>query len=404
MLTGDLLRVRRVGDELVPRFLNRRQRAELAPVAAQLVAGLARSMGSTRAALERTLAAVEHRPSDAKIVAGLRKLLLDRCELAAPVGIDPERVREVVFAEAANERRGLGPTDRFVRKTALRRAGEQLGLTDDEVEQRLFADLEEAERLVSWRPIGGDQLLARYDVALAQAVLLYALRVTVELDDELPARARGLFRAARFHGLLHRITTREPAGYRIELDGPLSLFGPVQRYGLRLALFLPAVLRCERWRLTAELRWRRAPPSLWLRLSPDHGLVATARTGHGSAVAPELGELVTSFRALESAWSVEPSDRIFAEPGEPVCIPDLVFTHRSTGETVYLEAFGFWSRAAVWQRVETLRKGFPVRVLLVVGKQLRVSEELLDEGEAGELYVYRTKPSARAILERLERR
>jgi len=91
-------------------------------------------------------------------------------------------------------------------------------------------------------------------------------------------------------------------------------------------------------------------------------------------------------------------------PGEVVCVPDLVFVNKNTGEEVFLEAFGFWSRDAVWKRVEAVRKGFPARILLAIGKQLRVSEEVLDEDAAGELYVYRATMSPRAILERLRRK
>jgi predicted nuclease of restriction endonuclease-like RecB superfamily len=94
---------------------------------------------------------------------------------------------------------------------------------------------------------------------------------------------------------------------------------------------------------------------------------------------------------------------IVALPGELVCVPDLVFDHRDTGERVYLEAFGFWSRQAVWQRVETIRRGgFPGRIILSVSKQLRVSQEVLDEEDAGELYVYRTTMRPQAILARLD--
>ena len=54
-------------------------------------------------------------------------------------------------------------------------------------------------------------------------------------------------------------------------------------------------------------------------------------------------------------------------------------------------------------RVELVREGFPARLILAVGKHLRVSEEVLDEDDAGELYVYKATMSPRAILERLER-
>ena len=93
---------------------------------------------------------------------------------------------------------------------------------------------------------------------------------------------------------------------------------------------------------------------------------------------------------------------IIALPGEAVCVPDLSFTNDDTGEEVFLEAFGFWSRGAVWQRIETLARGFPSRIILAIGKHLRVSEELLDEDDAGQLYVYKQTMRPKAILERLD--
>ena len=96
--------------------------------------------------------------------------------------------------------------------------------------------------------------------------------------------------------------------------------------------------------------------------------------------------------------------RLFALPGEAVCVPDLVFTNDATGEEVFLEAFGFWSRQAVWQRLETIERGFPSPIILAVGKQLRVSEAALEDRTSADLYVYRTTMRPKAILERLERR
>ena len=41
---------------------------------------------------------------------------------------------------------------------------------------------------------------------------------------------------------------------------------------------------------------------------------------------------------------------------------------------------------------------------LAVSKQLRVSEEVLGDDDAGEIYVYRATMSPRAVLDRLRRR
>jgi len=404
VLTGEQLRVRRRGDEILPRYLSAKQRSVLLPIAEDLVRAVEQSVGARRTELVSSLDDVPCRPTDRPVVAGLRKLLVDRCEFAVDDGPDPAELRAQVFSLAAAKRQSLGPRDDFPRQAILELAAEQLGVPPADVEPRLFADLRDNERLVAFRAIEPVALLHRYDVALAQAVLLRARRVVLSLDGEEPVRLRQLFRAARFHGLLHRLERISPSAYRVELDGPLSLFSQSKRYGLKLAMFLPAVLRCRNWQLEADLLWGKARQPAVFRLGADRGLSvgASPRPGRQSSLPPDVEELRQRFEALQSVWAVRHNDEIIALPDEAVCIPDLVFDNAETGELAYLEVFGFWSRQAVWQRVESIGRGFPARIILAIGKHLRVSEEVLGDEDAGEIYVYRTKMSAKAILERLE--
>jgi predicted nuclease of restriction endonuclease-like RecB superfamily len=386
---------------LEPRFLDAASRRRLVPVAAELAALLAGQVGKRREDVEAVLEQVAYRPRDRLVVDGLRKLLLDRCQFEVDERAVPADIRAQVFLRAAGARRELGPTQTFDREAVLRDAAASLGLEPRDVSELLFADLRSQERLTGVNYLAPQALLERYDVALAQSVLLRATRVQVALEGESPGRLRQLFRAARFHGLLHRVRRIDEGQYLIELDGPFSLFSAVSKYGLKLALFLPAVLRCERWRLRAQLLWGKRREPLSFELGPEQRLCTEERPPTG--VAPELAEFVARFVALGSDWSVAQNERIFALPGEIVCIPDLVFTNAKTGEEVFLEAFGFWSKTAVWQRVETLRNGFPCRIILAVGKHLRVSEEVLDDSLEGEIYVYKNSMRPRAVLERLER-
>jgi predicted nuclease of restriction endonuclease-like RecB superfamily len=82
-------------------------------------------------------------------------------------------------------------------------------------------------------------------------------------------------------------------------------------------------------------------------------------------------------------------------------VPDVQFVHQETGQTVYLEVLGFWSRDAVWKRIELARKGLAA-VVFAVSKQLRVSEEALDQGLPAALYVYARVMNAHAVLHRVE--
>ena len=63
---------------------------------------------------------------------------------------------------------------------------------------------------------------------------------------------------------------------------------------------------------------------------------------------------------------------------------------------------GYWSRAAVWQRVELVQAGLSERILFAVSSRLRVSEEVLGTELPSALYVYKGTMSARAIAGRLD--
>ena len=126
------------------------------------------------------------------------------------------------------------------------------------IDQGLFADLKSQQRCVRFDDCTLDQLLNRYNVALAQAILLRSTGVTVQVYGETPARYRQLFRAIKFHRLICDIRPSGPEAYALRLDGPLSLFSATQKYGLQLGLFLPALLQCKRFELTATVRWGRS--------------------------------------------------------------------------------------------------------------------------------------------------
>ena len=117
---------------------------------------------------------------------------------------------------------------------------------------------------------------------------------------------------------------------------------------------------------------------------------------------PEEGQtLLTNLAKQKTKWTAKAADKIVDLPGVGLCVPDLEFVHES-GERVLLEVLGYWSRDAVWKRVELVEAALPERWLFAVSKRLRVSEEVLDGEEHGALYVYKGVMSARAILKQLD--
>lgn len=119
---------------------------------------------------------------------------------------------------------------------------------------------------------------------------------------------------------------------------------------------------------------------------------------------PELEQLRVAFEALKSAWQVSACEELLVARDGGALIPDLVFTQPKKKKLkIYLELFGFWSRAAIFNRIAQLQLGGLPPLILVAGKNLRVSEELVDENtDLASLYMFKSTISAKEVLRRLE--
>src|SRR6202030_4084313 len=113
-----------------------------------------------------------------------------------------------------------------------------LNIKPEAVSTSLFADLRDENRMLSFDDMQAQWLIDRYNVGLAQAVLLRSVLVKVEVRNERPARYRQLFRRLKFHRLLYRVEGNMRDGYVFQIYGPLSLFSATTQYGLQVALFV----------------------------------------------------------------------------------------------------------------------------------------------------------------------
>jgi predicted nuclease of restriction endonuclease-like RecB superfamily len=408
LLTADLVHARRRGGQLRVVHLDGTRRVRAGELAAAYLA-IARSLvGRSRDEFEEACGAVEVEAQERRLADGIRKLVEDRCEFAGPtehrlaqsdaeLSIDPAALRREVFLKASAARQG----GIFDRHEIVGEIARQVDLTAEALEAGLYADLRGAHRLRTVAPIAPERLVAEYDLAQLQAVLLRAVRVTVDVQCATPGAYRALFRKLKFLRLLYRIQEAQ-GGYRIEIDGPFSLFEAVTRYGLQLALALPALSECDAFTLAAEVRWGPDRSPLGFRLEGGRAAGEPGAPAEGR-LPDEVAALVEGVRGVDTPWKVAPAGAILDFPGVGLCIPDLVFEHEATGECVYLEVMGFWSREAVWRRVELVEAGLGDKVLFAVSERLRVSEQALDGDLPGALYVYKRVMSARAVLERVER-
>lgn len=400
MLTADLVDARKKDGELVLRKLDEEGREEGLALGAALLEVAHDLVGSRREELDEAWNA---RTSDGatkrfKLAAGLRKLVSDACSFEAETTLDPVELRRTVFTHASESRRTLAEGENFDRTAVLDEAARVLGTTADVVERAMFADLRGEHRLRAPPTLSAESIVEAWELGQAQAVLLTAVRITCTISSASPGLLRAFFAKLKFHQLLFS-SERIADGWRIVIDGPYSMFDSVTKYGLRLACVLPALRALERWSLVADIKWGKSREKLVFNLS-NESIAAPAESPSADRlhVSDEVRELAEGIEALDTGWRARPATVLLDVPGQGICIPDLELSHASHGRPVYVEVLGYWSRDAVFRRVELAERGLRDRVIFAVSSRLRVSEKVLDKSLASALYVYKGKMSPRAIV------
>jgi hypothetical protein len=394
VLTADLVRASVRGGLIEPRYIDPGKPETLA-LAEALLATFRAHVRRPRGELERELKEILGTGTAFLLHRGLAKLLLDRSEFATAAAVEPEALRAAAFAAAAARHRSA-PLAPFDRASVLAEAAASLGIAPEDCERSLYADLREEEILETFKECTAEWILHRYNLALAQAVLFRASALEVEVPPQSAALYRQLFRQVKFCQLLYRVEGAAASGYRLRLDGPLSLFKLSQRYGVQMANFLPSLLHLEGWKLEASVVWGPERKERTFRLTPATGL-RPPRHAPGQWQPEEMRWLLEEFPKLESGWEISADAEIADLGGRGVLVPDYVFRHRSTGRVVLLEVFGFWRRGALESRLALLREHGPRNLILAISRELHAGEEDL-AGLPAEVYVFRSAPVAREVL------
>ncbi len=317
MLTPALTRARRRGKELQLPPLEGKKRIGAVALARAVLEVARANLGESQKTVRELLAAIVHEPSEKKLLDGLAKLVLDASESEGAGEIDSRAARRSLFEAACARRKELAPGVFLDRASVMEDVARELELTSEALDQALYADLPSEEKLAKVPDFDALSLVDHYERSERQAVLLRAVRIVADVTESSPHAYRALFGKLKFRRLLCRIE-RRGAGYRIEIDGPYSLFESVTKYGLALALVLPELEACERLDLSAELRWGARREALTYRYQKS-------QKSSGAAVPPlsdDVNLLLEAFRQMDTPWRAEPSSEILDLPGAGVCVPE----------------------------------------------------------------------------------
>ncbi|MFB6263688.1 MAG: DUF790 family protein [Bradymonadaceae bacterium] len=390
MLTSDLLRTRIRSGRVEPEYLDARDPDRL-DRADTLIGIFDEHVGESRREVDDAVDGVVGYGTDYKIWRGLAKLLYDRSEFEIRAPAEPRELRRSVFERAASTEGDLGGD---WRTRVLEDVAEEFDLRPEEIESGLYADLEDRRVLASFDALGPDQLLHRYNMALAQAVLYSATHLEIRVEDCDPNRLRYVFGALKFNRLMHRVR-RVDGGYQLTVDGPASLFERTRKYGIHMARFLPALATAPGWELQADLDGEGE--SRRFEVSSEDGLVSHYDPD-GQWKADEEAYFEEQFADWDTDWRLERRASLLDLGENEVLVADYALTGPD-GRLAFLEIVGFWRISYLERRIELLERRDDLPLVLAVSDRLNTGRRELEESPA-EVFFFKSVILVDEVLER----
>lgn len=369
MLTADLALSWQRGQRIGPRYIDAGDPQHLQE-AADLIAVFNEHQGHRRAELEQTLQEYVGVGTDYKILRGLIKLLMDRCVFETNCTADPAEIRQSLFLKARLHHPVIESSG--LRQQVINEVAVQLGLTPDVVLEGLYADLPENQKLSGFEGLNAQELLDRYNVAQAQALLYRCVEMRLWVEPQEASGYRELFNAIKAYRLIHSIKGNASEGYEVRLNGPVSMFHRSQKYGVQMAVFLPALLLCKGWRMRAEIA-SKTRGSAFFELTSEQNQLRSHYLNEMAYENPVIEKLVTNWSRLDSTWMLQSSSEVI-DLGESAFIPDFVI-REPEGQQVYLEILGFWTPRYLKERLKEFERGRVNNFILAAWDELRGSRE-----------------------------
>jgi predicted nuclease of restriction endonuclease-like RecB superfamily len=397
MLTSDLAINWRRGDKIVPRLIKTDDAGYLRD-AEVLIEIFEEFRGKTRGKLESELEEYVGTGTDYRILRGLIKLLTDRCEFETASVAAPEDIRRKVFLEA----RKFQPVtpDSETKSKVLESIAAEFETDSNTIYGQLYADLSFQQKLISFETIAPPDLLDRYNLAQAQALLYKCVEMKIRVAPSDAGVYRQILSSIKRFGLIHSVVGNITNGYEIRLTGAASLFHRSQKYGVRMAVFLPALLLCRDWKMAAEVAQKQGG-NVFYELTSEQTELKSCYYDEPEYENPDLEKLTKNWeKSSADGWQLNENRKVI-DLGKTAFAPDLVLIS-PRGEEIYLDVLGFWTPKSLQKRLEEFAAANYTKFILAASQELRGSR---DEPlwESPNVLFYKTKIEPRLLVETAER-
>ncbi len=369
MLTSDLAVNWRRGDKIFPRLI-KTENANFQRDAEILIEIFDEFLGKMRGELDFELEEYIGTGTDYRILRGFIKLLTDRCKFATSSAAEPIEIRQKVFLEARKFQPIL--PDSQSKSEVLKAIAEEFGTDADTIFSNLYADLSAQQKLISFDSTTPTDLLDRYNLAQAQALLYKCVEMKIRAAPSDAANYRAIFGWIKHFGLIHSVIGNATNGYEITLTGAASLFHRSQKYGIRMSVFLPALLLCKNWKMSAEIANKEAGNSFY-ELTSEQTELVSCYFDEPEYANPIFERLKKDWEKSLVNWKLEENKEVL-DLGKTAFIPDFVLISPDN-EKVYLDVLGFWTPKSLQKRLEEFRGANFKNYILAAWAELRGSRE-----------------------------
>lgn len=388
MLTSDLLRYT-ISDEFIkPRYLTRKHANFYLKIASDLLAIYKNHIGKKRAELDEALVHFEGNWSGYKIVRGLSKIIEGMVEWAPEQAVDYAAMRRQLFEAVENFRPIVRHADLMYKNTRAV-VLQQISNKKGPLPRTLYGDLPDNNRLKKFtHSLTAEELIRRYNLALAQGLLYRCIRMRVWLWDSY----KTVFHYLKLAGLIHFIRKQGDHFY-LHLDGPLSLFRRTQKYGINFARFLPGLMLAEHWKLSADIQTEKGLRQFVL--DQNCGLHSHYQKDDPFDSTVEQA-LYKGFQKRKTLWDIRREAEII-DLGNTVLIPDFTFIHPD-GVSVLLEIVGFWTPDYLNKKLNKIDRAKRTDLIIAVNDKLNCTKEQF----FGPIIFYKTRVKTSDVLNALE--
>lgn len=375
MLKTDLLMYRFDGETIIPKKLPLNKNNLF--LACEQIDCFQTCVGKTQAYLDNKLKELEGDSPDYRLKRGLAHLLKNHFstfEIVSP--LVPAKLREKVFSHSAESLPIPENKESVLSAIALNLSKKlEKEVLPHEIEQGLYADLQENRILTQFDSPQPETLIHRYNLSQVQGIFYRASEITIHAHRNQPGEYKQLFRYLKLFELMVYVEGDADTGFTITMDGPTSLFKPSTRYGLALAKMIPALLHVRKWSLEAKLRMKdnytNRIKEKRFHLDDSCDLVShySINTTYDSLLEESFAK---RWAKVDTPWRLEREVDLLPVPGS-VMIPDFRLVHPD-GRDYLLEIVGYWSPQYLQKKFYQAQKVERDNLILAISERLNLAK------------------------------